>query len=248
MSGHSKWSQIKRQKGVTDARRGQLFTKIAREVTAAARHGGANPDQNATLRLAVGKARQANMPKDNIARAIERATSTAAGDRVEEVRYEAFGPGGVAMIIDTFTDNRNRTVGDVRSALTHAGGNMGETRSVGWQFEQKGVITIDVDGDLDAEAIALSAIDAGAEDVDVAEGLIEVISDPAALETVRDAVVQAGTEIAGAEVVMRPINTVELPEGKARTLLKLIESLEDLDDVQRVFTNADFPDSILVEA
>ena len=247
MSGHSKWSQIKRQKGVTDAKRGKLFTKLGREILVAARVGGGDPVANATLRLAVQKAKQANMPKDNIERAIERALGGGDASTYDEITYEAYGPGGVAMLIDTLTDNRNRTVSDVRAALTRAGGNMGETGSVGWVFALKGVIQVDVTADIDVDDLQLRAIDAGAEDVAVDEGLIEIVTDPATLEAIQEALAGA-VAIASAEVVQRPTTTVPLEDGKARTLLKLIDTLEDLDDVQSVSTNAEYPDSVLAEA
>lgn len=248
MSGHSKWSTIKRAKGAADAKRGQIFTKVAREIMVAAKAGGPNPEENASLRLAIGKARQVNMPKDNVQRAIDRATATGGGEDWEEVRYEAYGPGGVAMLIDTLTDNRNRTVSDVRSRLTKAGGNLGETGSVAWTFEQKGVVLVDLDESADAEELELQAIDAGAEDVDVDSGVLEVVTAPSDFESVRDGLEGNGVRIASAEVIMRPTTTVDVDESRGRQILRLVESLEDLDDVQRVSTNAEFPDSVLVEA
>ncbi len=248
MAGHSKWAQIKRKKGVTDAKRGQLFTKLGRELAVAARQGGGNPDENPALRLAIERARQNNMPKDNIQRAIDRATNAADAAQLEEIRYEAYGPGGAALLIDSLTDNRNRTVSEVRSALTRAGANMAESGAVAWIFEQKGVIAVDLDGGVDADEVALAAIDGGAEDVAVEAELVEVITAPADLEQARSSVEQAGVAVATAEVIMRPTNTVEVDESQARTLLRLIEALEELDDVQRVFTNADLPDAVLAEA
>ena len=248
MSGHSKWSTIKRAKGASDAKRAKIFTKIGRELAVAARAGGANPDDNPALRMAVTKARAANMPKDNIKRAIEKATAASGGENWESVRYEAYGPGGVALLIDALTDNRNRTVAEVRSRLTKAGGNMGETGSVGWIFEQKGQIVVDVGQGVDADEVALSVIDVGAEDVQVDEGFIEIVTAPSDLEAVRGALEEAGTSIGSAEVEMRPTNVVSLNESKGRVMLHLIEALEDLDDVQKVYSNADFPDSVLVEA
>jgi len=248
MSGHSKWSTIKRAKGAADAKRGKVFTKIAREIMVSARVGGPNIVDNAALRLAIGKARQANMPKDDVQRAIDRASATSGGENWEEVRYEAYGPAGVALLIDTLTDNRNRTVSDVRSALTKAGGNLGETGSVAWTFEQKGVLLIDLTETTDAEDLELQAIDAGAEDVDVDSGVLEVVTAPTDIESVRGGLEGSGATIASAEVIMRPTNTVGVDETKGRQILRLIDTLEDLDDVQRVSTNADFPDSVLVEA
>lgn len=248
MAGHSKWAQIKRKKGVTDAKRGQLFTKLGRELAVATRQGGPNPDENPSLRLAIERARQNNMPKDNIQRAIERAANAADADQLEEVRYEAYGPGGAALLIDSLTDNRNRTVAEVRHTLTRAGANMAESGAVAWIFEQKGVIGVDLEGGVDADEVALAAIDGGAEDVAVEPDLVEVITAPGDLEQARASVEQAGVAVASAEVVMRPNNTVEIEGSQARSLLRLIESLEELDDVQRVFTNADIPDAVLVEA
>ncbi len=248
MAGHSKWAQIKRKKGVTDAKRGQLFTKLGRELAVAARQGGGNPDENPALRLAIERARQNNMPKDNIQRAIDRATNAADAAQLEEIRYEAYGPGGAALLIDSLTDNRNRTVSEVRSALTRAGANMAESGAVAWIFEQKGVIGVDLDAGVDADEVALAAIDGGAEDVAVEAELVEVITAPADLEQARSSVEQAGVAVATAEVIMRPTNTVEVDESQARSLLRLIEALEELDDVQRVFTNADLPDAVLAEA
>ncbi len=248
MAGHSKWAQIKRKKGVTDAKRGQLFTKLGRELAVATRQGGPNPDENPALRLAIERARQNNMPKDNIQRAIERAANAADADQLEEVRYEAYGPGGAALLIDSLTDNRNRTVAEVRHTLTRAGANMAESGAVAWIFEQKGVIGVDLEGGVDADEVALAAIDGGAEDVAVEPDLVEVITAPGDLEQARTSVEQAGVAVASAEVVMRPNNTVEIEGSQARSLLRLIESLEELDDVQRVFTNADIPDAVLAEA
>ena len=248
MAGHSKWAQIKRKKGVTDAKRGQLFTKLGREIAVAVRSGGPKIEENSALRLAVERAKASNMPNANIDRAIERASGGADGSQLEQIRYEAYGPGGAALLIDSLTDNRNRTVAEVRATLTRAGTGMAESGAVAWLFEQKGVIAIDVDTNADPDDIALAAIDGGAEDVAVDEGLVEVITAPSDLESARSAVEEMGTPVASAEVVMRATNTVPVDTDQAAKLLRLIDSLEDLDDVQRVFTNADFPDAALVEA
>jgi len=248
MSGHSKWSTIKRSKGLIDAKRGKIFTKIAREIMVSARAGGPSVEENAALRLAVAKARQANMPKENVQRAIDRATATAGGENWQEVRYEAYGPGGVALLIDTLTDNRNRTVSDVRSRLTKAGGNLGETGSVAWTFEMKGVVVVQLDGDTDAEDLELQAIEVGAEDVALDGGTLEIVAAPNDFEAVRDGIEQTGAAIASAEVIMRPTTTVDVDESKGRQILRLIETLEDLDDVQRVSCNADFPEAVFAEA
>lgn len=248
MAGHSKWAQIKRKKGVTDAKRGQLFTKLGREIAVAVRSGGPKPEENSALRLAVERARASNMPNTNIQRAIDRASGGADGSQLEEIRYEAYGPGGAAILIDSLTDNRNRTVSEVRATLTRAGTGIAESGAVAWLFEQKGVIAVDVDEQIDPDEIMLAAIDGGAEDVDVDEGLVEVITAPSDLESARSAVEDVGAPIASAEVVMRATNTVPVDTDQAAKLMRLIDSLEDLDDVQRVFTNADFPDAALVEA
>ena len=247
MSGHSKWSQIKRQKGVTDAKRGKLFTKMGREIQATARRGGANPNDNASLRLALVRAKAANMPKDTIERALARATATGSGADWEEIRYEAYGPGGVALLIDALTDNRKRTAADVRGALTKHNGSLGETGSVAWAFEPRGVIAIDITPELDADDVALHAIDAGAADVAVDDSLIEILTTPADLEAVREGLDAAGVAVASAETIMRPLNSVAADESDARLLLRLIERLEELDDVQAVHSNADIPESVLVE-
>ncbi len=248
MAGHSKWAQIKRKKGVTDAKRGQLFTKLGREIAVAVRAGGPKSEENSALRLAVERARASNMPNANIERAIERASGGPDGSQLEEVRYEAYGPGGAALLIDSLTDNRNRTVSEVRAALTRAGVSMAESGAVAWLFEQKGVIAVDVDAQSEADEVMLAAIDGGAEDVAVDEGLVEVITAPSDLVSARVAVEEVGAPVASAEVVMRATNTVPVDTAQAAKLLRLIDSLEDLDDVQRVFTNADFPDAVLVEA
>ena len=248
MAGHSKWAQIKRKKGVTDAKRGQLFTKLGREIAVAVRAGGSKLEENAALRLAVERAKQNNMPNANIQRAIERASGTGDGAQLMEVRYEAYGPGGAAILIDSLTDNRNRTVAEVRAALTRAGVSMAESGAVAWLFEQKGVIAIDAAADVDSDEVALAAIDGGAEDVDVADGLVEVVTAPGDLESARKSVEEVGAPVASAEVVMRATNSVPVDDQQAAKLLRLIDSLEDLDDVQRVFTNADYPDSVLAGA
>ena len=248
MAGHSKWAQIKRKKGVTDAKRGQLFTKRGREIAVAVRAGGPKPEENAALRLAIERAKSDNMPNANIDRAIERASGGGDGSRLEEIRYEAYGPGGAALLIDSLTDNRNRTVSEVRAALTRAGTNMAESGAVAWLFQQKGVIAVDVDAQSDPDDIMLAAIDGGAEDVAVDEGLVEVITAPSDLENARSAVEEVGAPVASAEIVMRATNTVPVDVDQAGKLLRLIDTLEDLDDVQRVFTNADFPEAAMVEA
>ena len=245
MSGHSKWSTIKHQKGVTDARRGQLFTKLAREITVAARQGGGDPDSNFRLRLAVQKARENNMPQDNVDRAIKRgAGGGEGGGDLEEALYEGYGPGGVAIMLQALTDNRKRTVSDVRSTFTRAGGSLGEAGCVSWNFESRGVVTAEVDPDL-GEEVALAAIDAGAEDFRLDGSFLELFTVHENLEALRSAMQEQGVNVTSAELSMVPRNTVMLDARVADQTLRLLDILEELDDVQKVYTNADFPDEVL---
>ena len=244
MAGHSKWAQIKRQKGANDQKRGALFTKLTREIMQAARQGGPDPAANFKLRLAIQRARAANMPNDNIERAIARATGSASEDQLDEITYEGYGPGGIAILVSALTDNRNRTVSEVRHQFSRAGGSLGETGSVAWQFEPRGIITIPLEG-RDPDEVALQAIDAGAEDVDVQGDVIEVRTDPAALESVRRQLEAAGYQVENADFAMIPKTTIELDEKTAHQALRLIEALEDLEDVQRVYSNADFSDEAI---
>jgi YebC/PmpR family DNA-binding regulatory protein len=244
MSGHSKWSTIKRQKGAVDAKRGALFTKLSREIIIAAKQGGGDVEMNLKLRLAVQRARAANMPSDNIARAIAKATGGAQEDQLDEITYEGYGPGGTAILLSVLTDNRNRTVAEIRHRFSRAGGSLGETGSVGWQFEAKGIITVPVDGH-DADEIALQAIDAGADDVQTAGDAVEIQTEPANLEAVRKALEGAGLVIENADFAMVPRSLIELDEKTAHQALRLLEALEDLEDVQRVYSNADFSDEAL---
>lgn len=245
MSGHSKWSQIKRQKGVADDRRGQLFTKLGREITIATRRGGGDPEMNPSLRLAIDRAREANMPKDTIERAIKRGAGEEAGaGQLEEIFYEGYGPGGTAILVQALTDNRNRTASDVRSVFSKAGGNLGEAGSVAWQFESRGVITVAASG-LDPEEVALLAIDGGADDVKVEDGAVEVYTPPDQLDAVRRALANAEVAIESAEITQLPKTTVSLDERAAGQVLRLLDSLDELDDVQRVSSNADFPEEVL---
>jgi YebC/PmpR family DNA-binding regulatory protein len=244
MSGHSKWSTIKRQKGANDAKRGALFTKVAREISVAARQGGGDPDANYRLRLAIEKARAVNMPADNIKRTIDKAVGGGEGEQFEEIVYEGYGPGGVAILVEAATDNRNRTAAEVRSIFSKAGGQLAGSGAVAWQFEPKGLITALGN---DPDAIALAAIDAGASDVDTAADPIEIYTEPADLEAVRKALEAAGVEVEQAESAMIAKQTVELDAGKARQALRLVELLEDLEDVQRVTANFDIPEEVFAE-
>ncbi len=246
MSGHSKWSQIKRQKGANDAKRGALFTKLTREIITAARQGGGDVDANYRLRMAVDQARASSMPADNIKRAVERATGAGAdAEQYEEVTYEGFGPGSVAVIVAAMTDNRNRTASEIRSAFSKSGGSLSP---VAWQFEQKGLISVPLKG-RDPDEVALAAIDAGASDVSSPDaGAVVVYTEPADLEAVRKALTDAGYEPDSAELSMEPTTRVEITDEKAaRQVLLFMERLEDLDDVQNVYANFDIPDALMVQ-
>jgi YebC/PmpR family DNA-binding regulatory protein len=247
MSGHSKWSTIKRQKGVTDAKRGALFTKVAREISVAARQGGGDPDANYRLRLAIEKARSVNMPSDNIKRTIDKATGGGEGEQFEEIVYEGYGPGGVAVLVEAQTDNRNRTAGEIRSIFTKAGGQLAGSGAVAWQFEPRGLIIVPRAG-IDPDEVALAAIDAGATDVDTDdEEAVEIYTDPAQLEPVRRGLEAAGIPIDSAESTMVARQTVGLDSSRARQALRLVELLEELDDVQRVTANFDIPEDVFAE-
>jgi len=241
MSGHSKWSTIKRKKGAADAKRGQLFTKLTREITVSAKEGGGDPDSNFRLRLAVQRARTENMPAENIQRAIQRGTG-AGGDGVvyEEITYEGYGPHGVALLVQALTDNRNRTVAEVRSIFTKMGGSLGEAGSVAWMFDARGLITIEPKAGQDADEVTLMAIDAGAEDVSVdEEGNVEVVTSFEDLKHVQDTLTSQGLNVTQAETAMIPKTTMTLDDKDAEQALRMVERLEDLDDVQTVYTNLD---------
>lgn len=246
MSGHSKWHSIRRTKGVIDQKRGQLFTKLARDITIATRAGGSgDPDANFRLRLAVDKARSNNMPSDNIQRAIDRGLGKGGEAAIEEISYEGYAGGGVAILIEAATDNRNRTNSEVRATLTKAGGSPGEPGSVAWMFEQKGLITIDFDGKpFDPDEVMLQAIDAGADDVDIADDIVEVYTDFKQLAAVRQALMSAGLPVSEAEKVMQPKTIIQTEPKEAMQVLRLIEKLEDLDDVQKVYSNLDISEEV----
>ncbi len=244
MSGHSKWSTIKRAKGVTDAKRSVAFTKVAREISVAARQGGGDPDANYRLRLAIEKARSVNMPADNIKRSIDKAVGGGDGEQFEEIVYEGYGPGGVAILVEAATDNRNRTAAEVRSMFSKAGGQLASSGAVAWQFEPRGLITV-AGGDPDD--VALLAIDAGAEDVDTTSVPLEIYTAPHDLEAVRSALEAAGVAVESAESAMIARQTVELDVARARQAIRLVELLEDLDDVQRVTANFDIPEEVFAE-
>ena len=244
MSGHSKWSTIKHGKAVTDARRGKLFTKLTREIITAARQGGGSPDMNIRLRMAIQKARDNNMPADNVDRAIKRGTGEGTGqDQMTETTYEGYAPGGTAILLQTLTDNPRRTVSDIRSTLTKAGGNLGEAGSVAWQFEQKGVVVGEADPER-AEELALAAIDAGADEFDTYDSTLQVESAPEMMEEVRKTLAALDVSIESSELAMVPKNTITLEKPQALKTLRLLDQLEELDDVQEVFTNASFPEGM----
>ena len=244
MAGHSKWAQVKHKKAVVDARRGQHFTKLARAITVAAREGGGDPEMNAALSHAVQKAKDARMPKDNIERAIAKGTGEGAdADALEAVMYEGYGPGGVAVLVEATTDNRNRTGSEMRHAFSKHGGNLGEPGSVAYLFDKKG--TIVVDGERYSEDDLMVAIDAGAEDIVMDDDVYEILCEPSDLATVRQALVDAGVEVENAEVMQRPKSLVPLDEATAVKLMKLIDALEEQDDVDSVHANFDVPADVL---
>jgi YebC/PmpR family DNA-binding regulatory protein len=244
MSGHSKWSSIKHKKGAADAKRSKLFTKLARAITVAARDGGPDPDSNAPLATAVQKARDVSMPKENIQRAIDRGSGVGTdADAIEQVLFEGYGPGGAAILVDALTDNRNRTSADVRHAFTKHHGNLGEPGSVAWIFEKRGVVV--VDGERYSEDDLLVALDAGAEDVRADGDQLRVICEPADLGAVRDTLEGAGVEIQSADLTMEPKSTAEVKGTEAEWLLKLVDALDEHDDVNEVHANFDVPAEVL---
>ncbi|HXY72140.1 MAG TPA: YebC/PmpR family DNA-binding transcriptional regulator [Actinomycetota bacterium] len=248
MSGHSKWSTIKRKKGAQDAKRSQLFAKLLRAVEVAAREGGPSVDGNMTLASAVDKARESSVPWDNIERAIKRGSGAEAGSaRYDEALYEGYGPGGVAILVEALTDNRNRTGQEVRHAFTHGGGNLGEQGSVAWMFNRRGLVEVEKSTAPSEERILEVIVEAGADDLTDAGEQWEIITEPETLRPVRQALEQAGVPVASADLTMIPQNTVPVGADKAASVLRLIESLEDLEDVQAVHANFDIPDEVLAE-
>src|SRR5512136_1081190 len=237
MSGHNKWSTIKHKKGAADAKRGKIFTKLIKEITVAARLGGADPDGNPRLRAAMDKAKAENMPKDNIERAIKKGAGELEGVTYEEINYEGYGPGGAAVLVEVMTDNRNRSVSDIRSIFTKCNGNMGETGCVSWMFDKKGLIVFPKATDFDM--LFEAALEAGAEDVTDEGEQFEVLTDPANFMDVRDSLIKAGFNSDSAEVTMIPQTMVKLEGKQAENMLKLMERLEDNDDVQNVYANFD---------
>jgi len=244
MSGHSKWAQIKHKKAKVDAKKGRVFARLIREIQVAARLGGGDPDLNPRLRLAIDKARAANMPMENIERAIKKATGGGEGANLEEVIYEGYGPGGVAFMVVTLTDNKNRTTGEVRHVLTKHGGNLGKSGIVAWQFEEKGVIYVDREG-ADEDSAFTVAVDAGAKDFNALSDSFEITTEVGDFGAVRDALERAGLVVSSADITHVPKSTVRVEGKDAERVLKLADALEDLDDVQGVFANFDIPEEIL---
>ena len=249
MAGHSKWANIKRKKAKVDAERGKLFTKISRELFVAARQGGGDPEENFRLRLVMDKARAANMPSDNIQRIIKRATGEAGADSLEEVTYEGHGPGGVAVMISAMTDNRNRSASEIRHVFSKNGGNLGETGCVAWMFKKKGLLVANLDEiGMDEEGFVDLAIESGAEDFEIDDKIVEVYTEPEDFEEVEKFFEAKGIKFSTAEITMLPQNTVKITGEDAQKVLNLIESLEDLDDVQEVYSNFDIPEDELESA
>jgi YebC/PmpR family DNA-binding regulatory protein len=244
MSGHSKWSTIKRKKGAADAKRGKIFTKLIKELTIAAREGGGDPTGNPRLRLAIDNAKAANMPADNIERAIKKATGELEGTTISELTYEGYGPGGIAILVEVATDNKNRTVAEVRHLFSKHGGNMGESGSVAWMFEKKGIITLPKQGKSEEDILEI-ALNAGAEDMRTEEDFFEIQTDIESFETVRKALVDEELTIENASLQWIAKNTINIGGENAEKLLKLIEGLEDSDDVQNVYSNADFDEEFV---
>ncbi len=248
MSGHSKWSTIKRAKGAADAKRGALFTKLARNISLAAKEGGSgDPDMNFRLRIAIDQARSNNMPQDSITRAVRRGTGEGGEGMVDlsEVTYEGYGPSGGAILVQALTDNRNRTASEVRSAFNKGGGNLGDAGCVAWNFDTRGVITLEIDDEGVAEELSLAAIDAEADDVKFEDGILEVYTAPENLLAVKSALEGEGAEPSSADISMVPKTVIPLENKAAEQTLRLLDILEDLDDVQKAYTNADFPAEVL---
>ena len=247
MSGHSKWSTIKRKKGAEDAKRGKIFTRLARDIMLAARSGGGDPGANPALRTSIEKARAANMPKDNIERAVKKGTGELEGGNVEEVTYEAYGPHGIPILIQCLTDNRNRTLADVRKVFNRQGGNMAEAGAVSWMFDMKGYITLEHQQDQDPDEFFMLAVDAGAEDVEIGDDIFEIYTNPSDLHTVSIALTDAGLKLTDAQLSQIPKNEIELGPKETVQVMNIVETLEDLDDVQQVYSGLAITDAALAE-
>jgi len=244
MSGHSRWSQIKRKKGKTDVQRGKLFSKILREITVAAKNGGGDPKANIRLKAAMESAKEANMPQDNIKRAIQKGTGELPGESYEEISYEGYAPGGVALLIQVVTDNRNRTGPEIRHAFEKFGGNMGSSGAVAWMFERQGIIQVD-SSKIDEDELLAKALDAGATDMRRAEKVFEIVTAPAEMDAVRDALSRARVPVLESQVSFVPQSTVRVEGKDATSVVRLVEALEEMDDVQSVYANYDIPDEVL---
>ena len=244
MSGHSKWSSIKHKKAATDAKRGKIFTKVIKEITVAARMGGGDIETNPRLRTAVQAAKAENMPKDNIERAIKKGTGELEGVNYEEISYEGYGPGGAAVLVESLTDNKNRTVADIRSIFGKNGGNLGENGCVAWMFDKKGYIVVERNA-IDEETLMETALEAGAEDIREDDSNFEVITEPGDFDAIKEAIDTASISYIDAEVTMLPQNTTNLTGKEAEQMVRLMEMLEDCDDVQKVYTNADIPEEMV---
>lgn len=242
MSGHSKWSTIKRKKEKTDNTRGKIFTKIGREIAVAVKAGGADPETNSRLRDCIAKAKANNMPNDNISRSIKKASGELGNINYEEITYEGYGANGVAIIVESLTDNRNRTAADIRHIFDKNGGSLGATGCVSWMFDRKGVVAIEDDGKIDEEELMMEAIDAGADDFSAEDGVFQILTDPSEFSAVRDALEKSGYSFLSAEIDMLPQNTVDVTEEQEDSILRLLDLLEDNDDVQNVYHNANIGD------
>ncbi|MFI5323184.1 MAG: YebC/PmpR family DNA-binding transcriptional regulator [Thermodesulfobacteriota bacterium] len=245
MSGHSKWANIKHRKAAVDAKRGKVFTKLIRELTVAAKHGGGDPEANPRLRAAIAAAKNQNMPNDTIDRAIKRGTGEIGGEEYHEISYEGYGPGGSAVLVQTLTDNRNRTVSDIRRIFTKYGGSLGESGCVSWMFHMKGRIAFEK-SKVDEDAVLESALDAGADDVITEDNELVVITPPEAFESVKSAVRNAGLGYGSAEITMIPQNSIKIEGKEAEHMIRLMEALEDSDDVQNVYSNFDVPEEVMM--
>jgi YebC/PmpR family DNA-binding regulatory protein len=244
MSGHSKWHSIKHKKGVVDAKRGKIFTKLIKEITVAARLGGKDPNSNSRLRVAVAAAKAENMPKENIERAIKKGTGDLEGSNYEEVTYEGYGPGGVAVMVEVFTDNKNRAVADIRHLFERSGGNLGEAGCVAWMFSKKGLMVFQKD-QVEEEKLFELALEAGADDIKEYETEFEVITEPSSFEEVKTAIDNAGLRYTMAEITMIPNTTIKINDKHAQQMLTLMENLEDNEDVNQVYANFDIPDEVM---
>ena len=244
MSGHSKWSTIKHKKGAADAKRGKIFTKLIKEITVSARLGGGDPNANPRLRTAIAAAKNENMPKDNVERAVKKGTGELEGVNYEELTYEGYGPGGAAVYVESLTDNKNRAVAEIRHIFSKAGGNLGENGCVAWMFDKKGYLAVEKSA-VEEETLMELALDAGAEDVREDESNFEVITAPEDFEAVKAAIDEAGVPCIDAEITMLPQNTTNLVGKEAEQMIRLMDALEDCDDVQKVYTNADIPEEMV---